>query len=180
MLSISKVLAATAICLALSGAAFANQNTDTATARGAAMTPLPMQFFCASNPQECVAARAATATWNNDLHATLQRVNSQVNASIRPQANPRGGWKINPAYGDCNDYALTKRSQLIDLGVPAGALRLAVTQTRWGEKHLILVVKTNAGDIVLDNLSRSIKTLKQSGYPIFAMSSANPRRWVNG
>lgn len=175
-----KFVAAAAICLAISGTAFANQNTGIATPRGAAMTPLPMQFFCASNPQECVAARAATATWNDELHATLQRVNSQVNAAIRPQANPRGGWKINPASGDCNDYALTKRSRLIEMGIPAGALRLAVTQTSRGEKHLILVVKTNAGDVVLDNLSRSIKTLKQSGYPIFAMSSANPKRWVNG
>lgn len=175
-----KFVAAVVICLALSGATFASPNTNAATQRGAAMTPLSMQFFCASNPQECVAARAATAPWNDDLHAMLQRVNSQVNAAIRPQANPRGGWKINPVYGDCNDYALTKRSQLIGLGVPAGALRLAVTQTRWGEKHLILVVKTSGGDVVLDNLSRNIKTLKQSGYPIFAMSSANPKRWVNG
>jgi len=169
MLSLPKLLAAIAICLTLSGVAQAAQ-----------LTPLPMRFFCASNPQECVAHQAAKAQWNDDLHALLRTVNSQVNAAIRPQANPRGGWKVNPSSGDCNDYALTKRSRLISLGVPGGALRLAVTATPRGEKHLILIVRTTGGDIVLDNLSRTVKTLKDSGYPIYSMSSANPTRWTAG
>ena len=180
MLSISKVLAAATIVLALSGAVHANQNASVATPGASSMTPLPMQFFCASNPRECVAHRATTAQWNDDLFATLHAVNTQVNAAIRPQANPRGGWKVNPASGDCNDYALTKRSRLIAMGVPAGALRLAVTATRRGEKHLILIVKTTSGDVVLDNLSRTVKTLRDSGYPIIAMSGANPKRWTRG
>lgn len=180
MLSISKVLAATAICLALSGVVEARQNVNVATPGAAAMTPLPMQFFCASNPGECIAHKATQARWNDDLFSTLHAVNTQVNAAIRPQANPRGGWKVNPVAGDCNDYALTKRSRLIALGVPAGALRLAVTATRRGEKHLILIVKTTSGDVVLDNLSRTVKTLQDTGYPILAMSGANPRRWTAG
>lgn len=153
--------------------------TAHASTGNAAITPLPMQFFCASNPQECTPARAAKAQWNDDLHQLLSAVNSQVNSAIRPQANPRGGWKINPAYGDCNDYALTKRSRLIAAGVPAGALRLAVTKTRRGEPHLILIAQTTAGDVVLDNLSRSIRSLPDTGYAISAMSSANPKRWIS-
>lgn len=180
MLSLRKILVAAALCLALTGAAQAAQNTNIATPRATNVTPLPMQFFCVSNPGECVAHRAAKATWNDDLFALLHRVNTQVNAAIRPQANPRGGWKVNPTAGDCNDYALTKRSRLIALGVPAGSLRLAVTSTRRGEKHLILIVKTTAGDIVLDNLSRTIKTLADTGYPVYSMSSPNPRRWTAG
>ncbi len=180
MLKFPKIIVATAILLAVAGPAYANSNPRVATPGAAVVTPLPMQFFCASNPRECVASRAVTARWNDDLHRTLQTVNTQVNAAIRPQANPRGGWKVNPRSGDCNDYVLTKRSRLIELGVPAGALRLAVTATRRGEKHLILVVKTSAGDVVLDNLSRNIKTLDASGYDIHSMSSANPRRWIAG
>lgn len=169
MLSLPKLLAAAAIVTTLSGVAQAAQ-----------VTPLPMRFFCAANPQECVAAPPAKAAWNDELYSMLHTVNRQVNAAIRPQANPRGGWKINPRYGDCNDYALTKRSRLIEMGVPAGSLRLAVTQTPRGEKHLILIVKTTGGDVVLDNLSSRIKTLQDSGYPVFAVSSANPIRWTAG
>lgn len=180
MLSIARLFAAAAVCLALSTGAQANQNANIATPGAATVTPLAMQFFCASNPRECIAHRASTAAWNDELHAMLRTVNTQVNAAIRPQANPRGGWKINPRSGDCNDYALTKRSRLIEMGVPAGALRLAVTATRRGEKHLILIVKTSAGDVVLDNLSRNLKSLKASGYPVYAMSSPNPRRWIGG
>ena len=180
MLSIARIVAAAVICLSLSGVALASQNAEVPRAGATAITPLPMQFFCASNPRECVAHRAATARWNDALLATLDKVNKQVNAAIRPQRNPRGGWKINPQSGDCNDYALTKRSRLIELGVPPGALRLAVTKTRSGEKHLILVVKTSSGDVVLDNLARNIKSLKASGYAIHAMSSPNPKRWTIG
>ncbi|WP_052715757.1 transglutaminase-like cysteine peptidase [Devosia chinhatensis] len=175
-----RLFGAAALALLLAGAAQASQGPRGAIPGSTIMTPLPMQFFCASNPRECVAGKDTKARWNDQLHKTLHQVNMQVNAAIRPQANPRGGWKINPASGDCNDYALTKRSRLIELGVPAGALRLAVTATRRGEKHLILVVKTTAGEVVLDNLSRNIVTLKDSGYAIHAMSGANPKRWIAG
>jgi len=146
----------------------------------AVVTPLPMQFFCASNPSECRTSRTSTIAWSDDLATTLHHVNAGVNRAIRPLANPPGGWKVNPSSGDCNDYALTKRSELIRMGFPAGALRLAVTKTRRGEPHLILLVKTDAGDLVLDNLSAQVRTLRQSGYQIGSMSSTDPRRWVMG
>ena len=45
------------------------------------------------------------------------------------------------------------------------------------EGHAILVVKTSGKDLVLDNLTASIKPLSQSGYRIISMSGANPRSW---
>jgi predicted transglutaminase-like cysteine proteinase len=108
----------------------------------------------------------------------LQQVNTDINSSIRPLRNPPGGWKIYPLAGDCNDYALTKRSALIRLGFPAGALRIAVTKTRLGEAHAILVIKTDIGDLVLDNLSPDVKSLRNSGYTLRMMSGPNPQRWV--
>lgn len=169
MSMLARLLSAITLCLALA---------IPASAAGSALTPLPMRYFCAHNPDECIAYRADKAKWNDELHTLLQAVNSQVNSSIRPQANPRGGWKVNPRSGDCNDYALTKRSRLIAMGVPGGALRLAVTRTARGEKHLILIVKTTGGDVVLDNLSRTVRTLAETGYPVYSMSGANPTRWT--
>lgn len=56
-------------------------------------------------------------------------------------------------YGDCEDYALEKRRQLIEAGVPESALSLAVAVTPRGEGHAVLMVSLKSGDWVLDNLT---------------------------
>lgn len=145
---------------------------------GPAITPLPMQLFCRKWPAECRSSGTVSAQWTPDLAAQLAVVNRAVNQSIRPLADPGETWEINPVWGDCNDFALTKRSRLIALGVPAGALRIAVTTTSGGAAHAILVVRTSAGDYVLDNLSNDLRTLRQSGYAIRMISTANPLRWA--
>jgi predicted transglutaminase-like cysteine proteinase len=177
MLSMQKLLTAIMLSVLLAGSAEAAQSLRISNT---GVAPLPMRFFCASNPAECTAHRDARAQWSDELHTLLTQVNNQVNRSIRPQANPRRGWTVGPSSGDCNDYVLTKRSRLIAMGVPPGALRMAVTATPRGEKHLILVVKTTSGDVVLDNLSRKVRTLGETGYPIYSISTANPRRWTAG
>lgn len=56
-------------------------------------------------------------------------------------------------YGDCEDYALEKRRQLIAAGVPETALSMAVAFTARGESHAVLMVSLESGDWVLDNLT---------------------------
>ena len=145
---------------------------------GTAITPLAMQFFCGKIPAECRTTRNIVAEWTPHLAALLSEVNTRVNRDISPRADPNGTWEINPAFGDCNDYAVTKRSRLIRLGIPPGSLRIAITATRNGAPHAILIVKTSAGDVVLDNLSSDTRTLRQSGYSIAMISTANPMRWA--
>jgi len=89
-------------------------------------------------------------------------------------------WSVDPAYGDCEDYAMTKRSHLIHMGVPASALRIAYVKTSWGEGHAVLVVRTDSGELVLDNLTRAILPIQQTGLRVVSMSGANPSRWVRG
>jgi predicted transglutaminase-like cysteine proteinase len=144
----------------------------------AAITPLPMQIFCRENPYECLVGSNTALEWSAQLSSLLLTTNSQVNGSIVPRLDPTGTWEVGPRRGDCNDYAVTKRSVLIGAGVPPGALRLAITTTPGGEPHAILLVKTSAGDMVMDNLGNALKSLGQSGYTIRSMSTANPMRWV--
>jgi len=47
-------------------------------------------------------------------------------------------------YGDCNNYALEKRRELIALGWPRAALLLAAAVTETGEGHLVLVARAPA------------------------------------
>jgi len=51
---------------------------------------------------------------------------------------------------------VTKRSQLIDKGWPATALLIAMARVPSGEMHAVLVVVTDKGELVLDNLRSEI------------------------
>lgn len=146
----------------------------------AALTPLSMQYFCSNNPSECRTGGTGQVTATPNLMAALRAVNVQVNRAIRPKADTDDVWSLNPASGDCEDYALSKRSALIAKGVPAGALRIAYTKTRAGEPHAVLVVRTSQGDYVLDNLTNAVRTVRQSGYDIRSISNADPMTWSVG
>jgi predicted transglutaminase-like cysteine proteinase len=174
-----------ALTLGSAGAAMAYAPHTDITARPvmhtAALTPFAMQVFCAKSPRQCAGGGGASqVTASGDLMALLSQVNRRVNGSITPRNDRGDSWQMNASSGDCEDYVLTKRAQLIRKGVPAGSLRIATTTTRWGESHAVLVVKTSQGDYVLDNLNNQVKTLRASGYRIRSMSSADPNRWVAG
>lgn len=153
--------------------------------RGWTLSPLPFVRFCDHHPGECASTGQANASLplNADTYATLQAVNRQVNAEIAPMAkttNPvYATWEIAPRAGNCNDYAVTKRHELLARGVPSSALRLAAVRTSWGEGHLVLVVRTNAGELVLDSLRRDIRPWDRTGYAWVAVQSArNPAYWA--
>jgi predicted transglutaminase-like cysteine proteinase len=89
-------------------------------------------------------------------------------------------WASGGRYGDCEDYALTKRDLLIRSGWPSDALAMTVVKTPWGEGHAVLSVRTSRGTLVLDNLTYEIKKLKTTPYRVVAMQSADPLKWVGG
>lgn len=149
-----------------------------AQAAGKKRPPLGYQLMCLKHPEECRGGGAASISVTNEIMATLKSVNGRVNRSIRPVSDGRVDvWSVNVTAGDCEDYVLAKRRQLIRAGLPASALRIAHVKTRSGEGHAILVVKTNGKDLVLDNLTNTIKPLSQTGYRVLAMSTADPTKW---
>lgn len=147
------------------------------TTSSATAAPLGLQIFCMTSPTHCAASPAAQVEMDANLMGVLNSVNRSVNASIRPQRRPTQVWTVGARVGDCKDYAMNKRAQLIARGVPAGALRLAIGFTARGEGHAVLVVRSNAGDYVLDNLTSQIKPFNQTGHTFVAMSSNDPKRW---
>ena len=83
---------------------------------------------------------------------------------------------INPDRGDCNDYAVSKRHELLKRGWPAGALLLSEVVTNSGEHHLVLVVRTRSGDLVLDNLTPQIKPWSRAPYRWVRIQMPNQTR----
>ena len=156
-------------------------NTAIVPAAQAENAPLGFQLMCLQHPDapECKGGGAAKVKATSTVMATLKRVNTHVNRTIKPKLDPDGTdvWTVNAAAGDCEDYVLTKRRQLINSGIPAGSLRIAYVKTRRGVDHAILIVKTNGKDLVLDNLSATIKPLSQTGYRVISVSGANPLKW---
>lgn len=81
-------------------------------------------------------------------------------------------------YGDCEDYALEKRRRLIAAGVPAEAMSMAVAVTRRGERHAVLVVAFEAGDVVLDNLTPWPTPWNEMSYTWIQRQVAGSTAWT--
>ena len=137
------------------------------------LPPLAYTAFCLRYQDECkggqrVVFRGGRMQMDDQRWAELAAVNLKVNSAIRPERNEGGlaseKWLINPDRGDCNDYAVTKRHELMKRGWAARNLLLSEVVTRWGEHHLVLVVRTEKGDVVLDNLATQIRTWRQAPY----------------
>ncbi len=164
-----------------------DSNTSTPIVE-ASPTLAPFQHvrFCLHYPSDC----KSDPTENERIDLTpetfdlLDRTNRSINAEIVPvskdyRADVSNGWMIAPSMGDCNDYAVTKRHELLQAGLPAKALRLSVVETVSGVGHLVLVVATTKGDMVLDNLTGVIRPWQSTGYRWLKIQSAADARFWN-
>ncbi|WP_415021551.1 transglutaminase-like cysteine peptidase [Bradyrhizobium sp.] len=152
------------------------------------LPPMAYTQFCMRYKNECktegIVFRGGPVRLTEQRWADLREVNNVVNSSITPEPNTEGlageKWLINPASGDCNDYAVSKRSQLLARGWPARALLLSEVVTSWGEHHLILVVRTSSGDLMLDNLTPQIRPWTRASYRWVRMQTPkNPNFWAS-
>jgi predicted transglutaminase-like cysteine proteinase len=152
----------------------------------AAPTLAPFQHvrFCLRYPSDCKSdpAESERIDLNAETLEQLKRVNQTVNMSILPTVKSYGsnledGWTIAPGNGDCNDYAVTKRHKLMESGLPSKALRLSVVKTTSGVGHLVLVVATTKGDVVLDNLTDVIRPWTHTDYHWLKIQSASDSRF---
>lgn len=108
--------------------------------------------------------RAGAVRLTAALRAQLDQVNASVNHTMRPVADRRDVWSVGTAKGDCEDFALTKKKKLMDLGWPTSALLMALAWTKSGEEHAVLIVRTDHGDLVLDILRPDIREWSASLY----------------
>lgn len=147
---------------------------------GRVTAPFAHVVFCVHQPADCSASNGPDAIdLTSDKRRELVSVNSEINHDILP-VNDSGNdtWSLAPREGDCEDFAITKRHALIAHGWPASALRLAVAHTAWGEGHLVLVVRTNKGDLVLDNLTGAVRNWRKTGLQWDMIQASNdPRIW---
>jgi predicted transglutaminase-like cysteine proteinase len=135
------------------------------------LAPFAHTVFCLRYEAECRSSRlfrGGPVRLTEERWAELQEINRGINMAIAPVRNELGlageEWIINPDRGDCNDYAVSKRHELLKRGWPARALLLSEVVISSGEHHLVLLVRTRSGDFILDNLRPQIKLWSQAQY----------------
>lgn len=118
------------------------------------------------------------------LLATLDTVNRLVSQTVREETDlvlyqTTEHWAIPSTAGDCEDIALLKQILLVERSVPAHALLLGYVLDAHGEGHMVLLVHTNQGLLVLDNKSTDIVPVCKTSYVLKSRQSVpNPLEWV--
>jgi predicted transglutaminase-like cysteine proteinase len=133
--------------------------------------PIGHHEFCKTHAAECsvqsasrVHVRLDQARWEE-----LTEVNQAVNTGIRPATDlelfgKAEVWAFPDGSGDCEDFALLKRKQLMAKGWPAAALLITVVRQTNGDGHAVLTVTSNRGDLVLDNLDPQVRLWSETSY----------------
>ena len=116
---------------------------------------------------------AEPAAYSETLWGTLNAVNQAVNTRLEAATDSElfgadDVWvrptAVGLTRGDCEDFVLEKRRALVEKGVPSAVLSIAMVTTRQGERHAVLLVRTDRGEYVLDNRSPWISLWSQLDY----------------
>jgi predicted transglutaminase-like cysteine proteinase len=179
-----------AVVLAAFGSApnMANASDLSMVVGGPTSQPIGHYDFCKIHVAEC----SIRSPDNTPEHMTSQllrqitAVNLSVNTRVKPMSDldnyGKEEWWAYPedGFGDCEDYALEKRRELIAGGVAVSNLLMTVVRKPDGEGHAVLTVRTDKGDFILDNLTNKVRLWSQTGYRYLKrQASDNTGRWVS-
>jgi predicted transglutaminase-like cysteine proteinase len=153
---------------------------------GLTSQPIGHYEFCKANPAECLVRMrdAGPERMNGSLWKELVAINAKVNAEIRPMNDfdvygKDEVWAYPAGAGDCEDYVLEKRRDLMRKGVSLSNLLITVVRKPDGEGHAVLTVRTSKGDFILDNLTDSVRQWDATGYRFLKrQASDNTGHWV--
>ncbi len=155
-----------------------------------ALPPIGHSVFCLRYPDDCKVHEIDLAHGNlvltserwNKLNIVNRDVNGRILAEVTSGNGPIDEWAISPPTGDCKDYAVTKRHELLASGWPSRDLLLSEVVLASGQHHLVLVVRVKDADLVLDNLTDNIRlvTMTFDQYRwVRIQSPRNPMFWMH-
>ncbi|AEV38483.1 Transglutaminase-like cysteine peptidase [Pseudovibrio sp. FO-BEG1] len=146
---------------------------------GQASAPVGHIEFCQNYPQQCrygtntpLVVRLTKERWQE-----LLDVNASINTQVRPLTDEQlfgvaEYWTYPQGAGDCEEYVLEKQRQLIALGWPPSALLITVVKDLNNGGHAVLSVRTDQGDLILDNQISSILPWYSTPYRYVKRQSA--------
>lgn len=139
--------------------------------------------YCKRNPIDCKSHKIdKPVQLTNARLALLHDVTRSVNRRIKPVSDQknyglRDYWAIpENGKGDCEDYVLMKRKLLIGRGFSSSQLLITLVQGH--EPHVVLTVRTNQGDLILDNMNDDVRPVEKTPYRYIKMQSpAHSGQW---
>lgn len=144
--------------------------------------------FCADSPEECRpdANEPGDVTLTPDLLQQLFSINYYANDRVKWTSDAElygkaEHWAYPLDRGDCEDIVLLKRRLLASAGWPLGALLITTVENRGGDKglHAVLTVRTDRGELILDNQTPEILFWYETNYRFLTrQSTTDPNVWV--
>jgi len=162
------------------------QVSSFALPHGSTKAPWGWVDFCTRHHEDCdvAALKPEPAILTPSLWSQIEMINHAVNASVR-EADDREVFGVierwdypNLGAGDCEDFALQKRKELMEAGIPRQALLMTVVTDENGAGHAVLTLRSNRGDFVLDNRTDKILGWQATNYVFVKMQSEqHPNEW---
>jgi predicted transglutaminase-like cysteine proteinase len=154
---------------------------------GDTLPPIGYVHFCRDHGTECRPAQR----FSDRIQLTaakfqeIERVNNAVNTDVAPVTDlelygQAEVWAYPSGKGDCEDYVLLKRRLLAARGFPESTLLITVVRDENNEGHAVLTVRTDRGDLVLDNKRREVMRWADTPYTfVKRQSERNPLVWIS-
>ena len=142
--------------------------------------------FCARDPEECKPAIDAPrdVTLTPDLLQQLFRINAYVNDRVKWTSDVElygqaEQWAYPLDRGDCEDMVLLKRRLLARAGWPTTSLLITTVDDPNAGRHAVLTVRTDRGEMILDNQTPEILFWYETAYRyVSRQSPTDPNLWV--
>jgi predicted transglutaminase-like cysteine proteinase len=155
----------------------------------ATRAPTGWTKFCAENADECRPApdQSRDVTLTPALLQQLYEINKFANDRVTWTSDAElygtsERWAYPLDRGDCEDIVLLKRRLLTKAGWPAGALLITTVEERGAGKgrHAVLTVRSDRGEMILDNQTPEILFWYETSYRYIArQSTIDPNIWVS-
>ncbi len=146
--------------------------------------PTGARQLCREYTWACAKKRSINLSSQQELRLVKQ-INRRVNANTasvtdQSQYKTRERWALPTSRGgDCEDFALLKKRDLIQAGIDPSKLLLATVLDSRRNSHAVLVYRSSQGDLILDNLTSQVKPWSKTNYLFLRMQDPKqPRRWV--
>ncbi len=145
--------------------------------------PAGAKKICQTYAWACAASKNSEVVDREGL-IIAKRINYKINRKVR-QIEDRRQYAQNEVWalptkrgGDCEDFALLKKRELIRAGIPADRLLIATVLDKRMRGHAVLVVRSHKGDVVLDNMTNRILSWDKTGYLFLKMQNPErPAKW---
>ena len=154
---------------------------------GDTLPPIGYVNFCREHDSECRPAErfADRIQLTAAKFQEIVRVNDAVNTDVAPVTDLElygqpEVWAYPSGKGDCEDYVLLKRRLLAARGFPESTLLITVVRDENNEGHAVLTVRTDRGDLILDNKRREVMRWADTPYTfVKRQSERNPLVWIS-